>query len=69
MAPQPTVSSLQFADGSSLAFGNVEANHNGIDHPLNTGDGGWLVSFTDAGGSTIAAGQGFPASASFAQAL
>ena len=30
---------------------------------------GWFVSFTDAGGSTIAAGHGFPVSMSFAGAL
>ncbi len=69
-APKPAVSSMHLADGSSLAFGTMENTGNGIDHP--TGDisnPNWFLSFTDRSGSTMAAGYGFPASASFADAL
>jgi len=61
----------RFADGSSLAFGNaVEENNYVIDRPSNTkADKAWFMSFTDASGSTMAAGNGMSASASFAGAL
>lgn len=69
-APQTSTSSAHFADGSSLAFGNIASDNPMIDHPSNnSSDNGWFMSFTDASGSTMAAGSGFPASASFAGAL
>ena len=69
-APKPTVSATKFADGSSLAFGTMENTSNGIDHPLGeAGNRNWFLSFNDASGATVAAGYGFPASASFADVL
>lgn len=69
-SPQAKVSSTRLADGSSLSFGNQDVVGNGVDKPMgHAADENWMVSFTDANGSTVAAGQGFPASASFAGAM
>ena len=69
-APKTTTSATKFADGSSLAFGNIEAAKQ-LDHPGSSSkqNSNWFMSFTDASGSTMAAGSGFPASASFAGAM
>lgn len=70
IAPQPKVSSTSFADGSALSFGKQDAMDNGVDKPMgHAADENWMISFTDANGSMISAGQGFPASASFAQSM
>lgn len=70
-APKTTVSNTKFTDGSSLSFGNIEADDNtrfstpGDDEkPL-----GMIASYADSSGSVTALGYGFPASASFASAL
>lgn len=65
-----TTGGVHFANGSSLAFGNSTDESPHIDRPANTNDNrGWFLSFTDASGSTIAAGSGFPSAMSFADAL
>jgi subtilisin family serine protease len=70
-APQPTVSATHFADGSSLSFGSQDSP--GADIAQIVGqtpsNPSWFMSFTDVTGSTLAAGNGFPAQASFAEAL
>jgi hypothetical protein len=67
-APQAQTSSTHFADGSQLAFGSQDAMD--LNHTMgHAADENWFVSFTDASGSNFAAGQGFPASASFADSL
>jgi len=68
-APKPTVSATHFADGGNLAFGTVDNTGNSVDHPNGIGTQNWFLSFTDTSGSSLAAGYGFPASASFANAL
>ena len=68
----PTISnsSVHFADGSSLAFGSAENDPTLADHPNAASDPkNMYASFTDSQGTTMAAGNGFPASASFASAL
>ena len=69
-APQARVSSVHLADGSSLSFGSQNATDDSVDKPMgHAADENWMVSFTDGNGSTVSAGQGFPASASFAEAM
>src|SRR5205823_41086 len=70
-APKTVSSNVHFADGSSLAFDNVSSNElPDITRPTGQKQTqAWAVSFTDASGSTMAAGSGVPASASFAGAL
>ena len=69
-APKVSASTSHFADGSQLAYASFSDEHPMIDHPAQTNDAkGWFVSFSDASGSSMAAGSGFPASASFADAL
>ena len=68
-APKTTGVATKFADGSSLAFGSSVDNNPLIDHPSKANSNNWYMSFTDNTGSTMAAGKGFPASASFAGAL
>ncbi len=69
-APSLSSSATHFADGSSLSFGNISSDSPMIDHPANNNDTkGWFVSFTDAAGTTMAAGSGVSASASFAGAM
>lgn len=63
-----TIKAARFADGSSLSFGNTSDDTVSADQPTRA-NAGWFMSFTDASGSTVAAGAGFPASASFAGAL
>jgi hypothetical protein len=71
-APKATNSTVKFADGSSLSFGSV-ANDDwaiGLDRSTRSTDAkNMFVSFTDSVGTTMAAGNGLPASASFAGAL
>lgn len=66
--PKITASATHFADGSRLTFGNSTDDNPVINHPGKSSEG-WFMSFTDISGSTMAAGYGFPASASFASAL
>jgi len=69
-APKTTTSGAKFADGSSLAFGSSETVKYDLSRPSSTAsDAPFFMSFTDASGTTVAAGSGFPASASFAGAL
>lgn len=79
-APTVTTSSTKFADGGNLMLAYTDGP--GLDaigrlqplaRPLAPRDGyaghdGWALAYSQ-GGLTLAAGQGFPASASFAQAL
>ncbi|MEC4589426.1 S8 family serine peptidase [Nitrospirillum amazonense] len=75
-APTVTTSSTKFADGGRLMLAYTDGP--GLDivgrpQPLAPRDGyaghdGWALAYSQ-GGLTLAAGQGFPASASFAQAL
>jgi hypothetical protein len=69
-APKVSTSGTHFADGSSLAFGSTE-QQDAIQHPAGdvSGNNNWFASFADASGAVVAAGYGFPASASFADAL
>ena len=69
-APVISNSSVHFADSSSLAFGSAENDTSFADHPKSNADTKTMyASFTDAQGTTMAAGNGFPASASFTNAL
>lgn len=71
-APKTVQRNVHFADGSSLAFGNMDSNNNNndISRPASLPSiGNFVVSFTDVDGSTMAVGHGFPASTSFASAL
>lgn len=68
-APKATTTGAKFSDGSSLAFGSSNSDPYDISHPHGGTGHNWFMSFTNAGGSTYAAGIGFPASASFASAL
>ena len=69
-APKVSTSAMRFADGSSLAFGSME-QADAVAHPAGNapGNASWFASFADASGTVAAAGYGFPASASFADAL
>jgi hypothetical protein len=69
IAPKTSIQATHFADGSSLALGSSD-NESAVARPTGVpANTNWFMSFTDAGGSTMAAGSGFPASASFADAL
>lgn len=70
IAPKVSTQSVHLANGSNLAFGNMEAprDFTDVEH-RKTKTEPFFTSFTDAAGTTIAAGSGFPASASFANAL
>jgi hypothetical protein len=70
-APKATTSAAKFADGSSVAFGNITPTEHDISRPDSMQDRpGWFMAFTDVAGSTMAAGYGgFPAAASFNDAL
>jgi len=65
----PTVQGVGFADGSYLAFGKMETVGDGVEAPGITTGQSWFASFTEASGTTLSAGQGFPASMSFAGAM
>ncbi|MEA1674051.1 S8 family serine peptidase [Nitrospirillum sp. BR 11163] len=75
-APTVTTSSTKFADGGRLTLAYTDGpglDAAGRPQPLAPRDGyagrdGWALAYSQ-GGLTLAAGQGFPASASFAQAL
>jgi hypothetical protein len=74
-APKTTVGGVKFDNGATLAFGNMEEPIESVTVKRfsatdnNTGSKNMFMSFTDRAGSTFAAGNGFPASASFAEAL
>lgn len=74
-APKTTVGGVKFDNGATLAFGNMEEPIESVTVKRfsatdnNTGSKNMFMSFTDKAGSTFAAGNGFPASASFAEAL
>lgn len=74
-APKTTVGGVKFDNGATLAFGNMEEPIESVAVKRftatdnNTGSKNMFMSFTDRAGSTFAAGNGFPASASFAEAL
>lgn len=74
-APTVTASKKTFTDGSSVAFGSSTDNSVGFTSANGAANGApakpqnWYMSMTDSQGSTLAAGQGFPAAASFAEAL
>ncbi|MDG3443186.1 S8 family serine peptidase [Nitrospirillum amazonense] len=75
-APTVTTSSTKFADGGNLTLAYTDGpslGATGRPQALSSRDGyaghdGWALSYSQ-GGMTLAAGQGFPAAASFAQAL
>jgi hypothetical protein len=69
-AARPKIGATKFADGSSFAFGSMEVQGDGVSHPTGmTGSSSWFISFTDAGGTTMAAGYGFPGALSFSDAM
>jgi hypothetical protein len=83
-APTVTASTTHLAGGGTLAFAQVagdasaalgltgRANLTGgtlASSPAAGQPGAWLMELTDSAGTTVAAGRGFPAGASFADAL
>ncbi|MBV8548445.1 MAG: S8 family serine peptidase [Alphaproteobacteria bacterium] len=70
-APTISATKAHFADGSSFAFGESSASLTGTPSGYDTPakQRGWYMSITDNQGSTLAAGKGFPAAASFAEAM
>jgi hypothetical protein len=83
-APAVTAGTTHLAGGATLAFAQVDgdptaalgltghANLSGgtmASGPLGGAPGAWLMELTDADGTTVAAGRGFSAGASFADAL
>ncbi len=67
-APKVTQTNVHFTDGSRASFGSME-NTTPVLRSSGQEEAGMVASFTDASGITFAAGRGFPASASFANAL
>ncbi len=66
------VGTTKFADGSSLTLGLTEQAHVSdgfVSDPSRNENPGMMASFSDASGHVTAMGYGFPASASFANAL
>jgi hypothetical protein len=68
-AASVTSSRTKFSDGSSLAYASASAPSRSVTQIDDQQSRNWSMSFTDASGSTLAAGNGFPASASFTEAL
>lgn len=63
------IEAVSFADGSHLAFGNVKDDSISPASLTKDNSKNWFLSFTDAKGSTVAAGYGFPGAISFTGAL
>ncbi len=69
-APKVSSTSTHFANGSSFAYASFTNENPVADRPSrDANQKSWTVAFTDASGSTMSAGNGFPAASSFADAF
>ncbi len=68
-APIITSTGTRFTDGSSMTFASSETPAYAVSQSENEKNKNWAMSYTDATGSTFAAGSGFPASASFSDVM